>query len=137
MNKYLVSGILLIIITFLFSGVYKDPEFGEINLFTKHKPSLQFRFYSPIGESDKPMKDLSAEKQKEAIAYAEFVTARSGSFIFENLDILPIIFISLSTTFLLTGLIVLKSNQKPSKKSIAIIYFISLFVCLIFTLIYL
>jgi hypothetical protein len=136
MNKYLVTGILLALITFLFSGVYQDPEFGELTLFMKHKPSLQFRFYSPIGESDLTIKDLSSEKQKAEIAFAEFVTARRGQFVFERLDLLPFIFISLSVTFLLIGLIVLKTGHKPAK-SIAILYFVIIFVLSQVALIYL
>lgn len=67
---------LFIVSTFflrLWIGVYSDAEFGENWLFVKHKPTLKWRFYSPLGMSDKTLKNLTTKQQKEEILYQEFI----------------------------------------------------------------
>jgi hypothetical protein len=112
MNKYLATGLLTILLTVLFTGIYQDSEFHEKYLFTKHKPSFQLFFYSPIGESDMSIKELPAEKQKEESAFDEFVTSRSGSFVFEKLDFMPVILILLSLILILKGLVKLIRSKR-------------------------
>ena len=76
MNKKVLRGTLTItfILLFrLFVGIKVDEEFGEKDLFLKHRPTWKWKFYSSIGMSDLKLKDLSKEKQVEEKYYEEFV----------------------------------------------------------------
>ncbi len=70
---YLTIGTILLLVTWLFAGFFRDEEFYESHIFFKYKPTFKVFFYSPIGESDVSMKELSKEQQKEQIAFEEFV----------------------------------------------------------------
>lgn len=54
-------------------GIYVEEEFGDKNLFLKHRPIWKWKFYSPIGMSDLKIKDLTIEKQIEEKYYDEFI----------------------------------------------------------------
>lgn len=108
-NIYLLFGTVFLILTWIFVGLYRDDEFYEPNLFTKYRPTFKVNFYSPIGQSDLTVNDLSADKQVEEIAFQEFVIKRH---IQNNsnaqLWYLPLILIQLLLTFFSLG--VLKSK---------------------------
>ena len=76
MNKKVLIGTLTItfILLFrLFVGMKVDDEFGERDLFLKHRPTWKWKFYSPIRMSDLKIEDLSKEKQIEEKYYEEFI----------------------------------------------------------------
>ncbi|WP_431244306.1 hypothetical protein ACQ9BO_08140 [Flavobacterium sp. P21] len=56
-----------------FCGVYQHDEFAETNLFIKRRPTWKWRFYSPIGMSDKKIEELSEEEKREQKYFNEFV----------------------------------------------------------------
>ncbi|MTH16442.1 hypothetical protein [Flavobacterium sp. LC2016-01] len=56
-----------------FCGVYEHDEFAETNFFIKHRPTWKWKFYSPIGMSDKKIEKLSKEEQTEQKYFNEFV----------------------------------------------------------------
>lgn len=109
-NIYILLGTVFIILTWFFVGLYRDDEFYEPNLFTKYQPTFKVNFYSPTGQSDLTVSDLSADKQVEEIAFQEFVIKRH---IQNNsnaqLWYLPLILIQLTLTFFSFG--VLKSKR--------------------------
>lgn len=102
-NKLLLFGFLFLLITWLFTGIYKDDEFYEAALFTKRSPSPKAVFYSPIGMSDKDIGQLSPNKQAEENAFREQVleanVPEQGVF----LATLPYGLIQLTLTFLFFG----------------------------------
>ncbi|MGO4770806.1 hypothetical protein ACEN2I_04035 [Flavobacterium sp. W22_SRS_FK3] len=57
----------------LFCGVYKDDEFAENNLFIKHRPTWKWMFYSPQGQSDIKLEQLSKQRQIEQQYFNEFI----------------------------------------------------------------
>ena len=63
----------------LFLGIYVHDEFGEENLFVKHRPTWKWKFYSPQGMSDLQSEDLSEEQQIEQKYFDEFVTNQGMS----------------------------------------------------------
>lgn len=76
MRKVIFVGLFAItflILIRLFFGIYFDDEFGEQNVFVKHKLTWKWKFYTPIGMSDLKMEDLCYEKQIEEKYYDEFV----------------------------------------------------------------
>jgi uncharacterized membrane protein (DUF485 family) len=110
-NKLLLFGFLFLLITWLFTGIYKDDEFYEAALFTKRSPSPKAVFYSPIGMSDKDIGQLSPDKQAEENAFREQVleanVPEQGLF----LATLPYGLIQLTLTFLFFGIYSLFSNR--------------------------
>ena len=76
----LIAGVLALLLlpTWLFLGIFQDREFAVFYLFTKHRPSLKFYFYAPIGESDKRLEDLPASQQYEEKAFDEFIYTGGG-----------------------------------------------------------
>lgn len=66
---FIVSGVIIL----SFTGIKYDTEFFEPAFFIKHRPTLKFNYYSPIGESDETLNELSEDRKKEEIAYQEFV----------------------------------------------------------------
>ncbi len=63
----------LLISVRLFCGVYVHDEFGEKRFFIKHRPTLKWIFYSPIGLTDKKIEDLSEKQKIEQKYFNEFV----------------------------------------------------------------
>jgi hypothetical protein len=74
-NKIIIGFVLIFFaISFRFYfGIYVHDEFGDKNLFLKHRPVWKWKFYSPIGMSDLKIKDLTIEKQIEEKDYDEFI----------------------------------------------------------------
>jgi len=70
----ILSVVALFVIIRLFCGIYIHDEFGEKNLFVKHRPTWKWRFYSPIGMSDVKIEELSEEKKIEQEYFDEFIT---------------------------------------------------------------
>lgn len=78
MNKKLKIGIIFLVATWLFTGIYADDEFGEHSIFLKHRPTFQYYFKSPLG-----MQDMSAsypvELAVEENIYDEFINQQHWS----------------------------------------------------------
>ena len=74
MIKYLKNILLIGLgsLLLLFVGVKEHPELDEYFVFLKYKPTTKVFFYTPIGESDKTLADLSPAQQAEERAYDEF-----------------------------------------------------------------
>lgn len=68
----------MVLIAWLFLGVYKDREFGNRRLFIKHRPSLKLSFYAPLGESDYTLNDLDPERSQEEVMYRTYVEEGGG-----------------------------------------------------------
>ena len=72
-NILIVFGIVFVLLTWLFVGLFRDDEFYELTLFTKYKPTFKVIFFSPIGMQDLSLNDLSAKNQLDEIAFDEFI----------------------------------------------------------------
>ncbi len=55
-------------------GIKYDLERDERMAMIKHRPSLDFIFYSPIGTSDKILEDLEPAQQQQELLYRAYVT---------------------------------------------------------------
>ncbi len=76
MKKKIILGIFIfatLLIVRLFCGVYIHNEFAGKHFFIKHRPTLKWTFYSPIGMSDKKIEELSKEEQIDQKYFNEFV----------------------------------------------------------------
>jgi hypothetical protein len=103
---YLGLGLFTLLVTILFCGISRDPEFYEPTIFVKHRPTFKIHFHTPIGESDMTLSDLSAEGKKEELHYKEFVEDQNVySDNLNRLWFLPPILIQLTLTFLSFGTI--------------------------------
>lgn len=69
---------ILICYGWLALGVFQDREFSDLCVFSKHTLSPRLYFYSPIGESDKPMTSLTLSEQKSETTYIEFIEDNHG-----------------------------------------------------------
>ncbi|WP_345164167.1 hypothetical protein [Nibribacter koreensis] len=63
----------------LWLGVYHHDEFIDSYLFIKHRPTFKWTFYSPRGQSDLYLEELSAAEQQEERHFEEFVRAHGMS----------------------------------------------------------
>lgn len=54
-------------------GIKYHPEYNERTVIVKHRPSLDFVFYSPIGDTDKTLEDLSHKEQKQELLYRTYI----------------------------------------------------------------
>jgi len=72
----ILSVLVVILVVRLFFGVYADDEFGGSNLFVKHRPVWKWKFYSPIGMSDRKLEELSEEQKEEQVYFDEFVAKK-------------------------------------------------------------
>lgn len=70
---------IVIIVSWLFLGVYKDREFGKRRLFVKHSPTLKVSFYAPLGESDLTLNDLDPARSQEEVMYRKYVEDGGGN----------------------------------------------------------
>ncbi|MBK1880727.1 hypothetical protein [Pelagicoccus mobilis] len=73
-----ITAATLVLGAWAFLGVYQDREFSDYYLFTKHKPSLKFYFYAPVGESEKKVEDLPELERKEELAFVEYIHEGRG-----------------------------------------------------------
>jgi hypothetical protein len=111
LNIYLILAFLSLLMTWLFVGVSYDDEFFEPTLFTKYKPTFKIKFYSPIGMSDLTLKDLSPDQQLEENTFQEFVANQDiQSHRSIILEILPVILIHFTLTFLCLGIYQVRQN---------------------------
>ncbi|WP_237488018.1 hypothetical protein [Hufsiella arboris] len=105
-NIYIVLGTVFILLTWLFVGIYRDDEFYEQNLFTKHRPTFNVKFHSAIGMQDLKLDDLFENRKAEEIAYQEFVIKQQlQSSSNASLWCLPFILIQLTLTFNSLGIL--------------------------------
>ncbi len=76
MKKKLLLGFTVVLVGLLlrlYCGIYVHDEFAKENFFIKYRPTWKWKFYSPIGQSDLKLKDLTTEKQIEQKYFDEFV----------------------------------------------------------------
>jgi hypothetical protein len=98
---FLGLGLITFVTTILFCGVSRDTEFYEHTIFIKYRPTMKLYFYTPIGESDLKLSDLTDDKKKEEIFYQEFIDEQGVySDNVNRLWFLPPILIQLTLTFL-------------------------------------
>ena len=57
----------------LFCGIYIHDEFSEKHFFIKHTPTWKWRFFSPLGQSNLKIEELTEEEQKEQKYFNEFI----------------------------------------------------------------
>lgn len=80
LRKYIAFSLpAVLLVGWLFLGVYKDREFGNRRLFIKHHASLKVSFYSPLGQSDYTLNDLDPKRSQEEVLYREYVEEGGGS----------------------------------------------------------
>ena len=114
-------------LTWLFTGLFRDDEFYEPTIFGKHRPTTKLFFYSPSGQSDLTIKDLSLDKQKEEIAFQEFVIKQGQqNSSTPKLWYLPPILIQLTLTFLTFGLYKVRLSSNFKNWQLSIHFFINL-----------
>lgn len=109
MNNEIKIAIVLIIFSWLFIGVFSEPEFGDKTIFIKHKPTFKIEFYSPIGESDLKLSELNKEKQIEEIAFQEYII-NQNLLKNNNSDFFAILLIGMIFTYLSLGIYKLKNS---------------------------
>ena len=110
MNTEIKIAIVLIIFSWLFIGVFSEPEFGDKTIFVKHKPTFKIEFYSPIGESDLKLSDLNKEKQIEEIAFQEYIINQNQ--LKSNFSqFFAILLIELIITYLTLGIYKLRNSS--------------------------
>src|SRR6267142_6700651 len=102
-NIYLLIGSFFLIVSVLFIGLFRDDEFYQPSLFLKYRPTFKMEFYSPIGMSDFEISDLSPEKQKEEIAFQDFVIDHGVQYPGDKCRFIPFLLIQLTLTFLSFG----------------------------------
>lgn len=78
-----VSALLLLsvvlTVAYLYLGIFSGREFaGEYHLFVKHRPSIQFYFYSPVGYESQRFYRLPPRERDEEDSYREFVETNEG-----------------------------------------------------------
>ncbi len=124
LNKYLLAGMILLLISWLFTGIYRDDEFYEPDIFIKYRPTFKMMFYSPIGMQDLDVNDLSAELQKEEIAFQEFVVQhRSFHHGFQSV---LLVLMQLALTFFTFGMYRLWKNTVYRKWQLPVHFLINL-----------
>ncbi len=94
---YIVIGFILI----SFIGIKYHPEYEERFVIVKYKPSLHFVFYSPIGDSDLTLEELSPVLKKEELLYREFVKRPSG----RTVDNIALVFFQIALFLIISSLL--------------------------------
>jgi hypothetical protein len=94
MTKTIIK-IFIGLVLFMFIGIKYDTEFYEPEFFVKHKPNFQVEYYSPTGDSDLTLNDLSGDRKQQEIAYQEFVGNYYDRDFLDNLSVFIIPFFSL------------------------------------------
>jgi hypothetical protein len=90
-------------LTWLFTGFFRDNEYNELMIFCKYRPTFKVYFYSPVMQSDISVNDLSAKDQYEEHAFEEFVMTKQNR-ISKSLWYLFCILIQLTLTLMSFGL---------------------------------
>ncbi|WP_276373730.1 hypothetical protein [Chryseolinea sp. H1M3-3] len=111
-NLNILIGTTFLILTWIFVGIFRDDEFYEPTIFIKHRPTFKVNFYSPIGMSDLQLKDLTMEKQKELLAFDEFVIKEGIQYNSnDKLWYLPFVLIQITLTSFTFGILNSKAHK--------------------------
>ena len=96
-----ILKILAGLILFSFIGIKYEPEFAEPSFFLKPKPSLTIEYWSPLGDSDMRLEDLTGARRQQELDYSEFV----GDFFDNNevADTIAFLLIPLMMFLLISG----------------------------------
>lgn len=122
MTKYLRISLILVLITWLMTGLSVDDEFyDEYNLFVKHRPTLQYYFTSPLGMQDMSV-DYPAVLREEKAIYDEFVLTKHWSSGWEWLAIWMV----LGTISFVGYVIITYFKEKLKMKNKSILYYLGL-----------
>jgi len=111
-RHYFILGIISLVIALLFTGVYRDDEFYELDIFLKYQPTFKLYFYSPTSMSDLTVNDLEPKFQVEEIAFKEFVLDSGVVFPGDNTGVIPLMLIQITLTLLTAGLLKAKRQLK-------------------------
>lgn len=71
---FLILVLILLVSIRIWFGIYVHDEFGDTELFLKHRPAWKWKFYSPIGMSDLRFENLSEKQKQEQLFFKEFIT---------------------------------------------------------------
>jgi hypothetical protein len=113
---YLALAAITLLVTIMFCGISRDPEFYEPTIFVKHRPTIKIHFFTLTGESDLTLSDLSGESEEEELLYEEFVEGQKiYAYNSDRLWFLPPVLIQLTLTFLVFGTI--KQDEIKLKNS--------------------
>lgn len=127
-NFYILFAIVFLIVTWLFTGIFRDDEFYELSIFGKHRPTFKIYFYSPTKQSDLTLKDLSFTEQNEERAFQEFVIEQGQQYdSAPKLWYLPFILIQLTLSFMLFGIYRLKKTVNYKIWQLPIRFLINIF----------
>jgi len=98
-------GLITLATTILLCGISTDSEFYKPTIFVKYRPTMKLYFYTPIGESDLELTDLTEDKKREELLYQEFI---DGQGVYnDNLNrlwFLPPVLIQLTLTLISLGI---------------------------------
>jgi hypothetical protein len=126
-NIYFFLGIIFLVLTWLFVGFFRDDEFYEPKLFTKHRPTFKVNFYSPIGMQDMKLNSLPPGRKAEEIAFREFVLKQHVQYNSDaRLWYLPFILIQLTLTFFSFALLKTRRNLSYKKWQLPVHFVICL-----------
>ncbi len=69
----ILLSIAIMVMGWLFLGLYRHREYGDLHLFIKPRPTFKLFFYAPVGESDTTLEQLSPMERYEEMMYKEYV----------------------------------------------------------------
>ncbi|MBE8719613.1 hypothetical protein [Sphingobacterium pedocola] len=114
MKKHFYLSPMLILVTWLMTGLSADDEFyGEYNIFLKHRPTCQYYFSSPLSMQDMPQ-DYPSEKAAAYYNYRDFVLEEHWS---SDLDIIALFIVILTVfyvLFVIVGAVKIKRRTHES-----------------------
>lgn len=84
-----------------FIGVKNHPDEDHRMIIVKHKPSFKLEFYSPIGNSQKLLEELTEEEQKEELLYQEFIKRPSS----QTIDNIALVFFQIGIYLIVLNLL--------------------------------
>ncbi len=70
---FVISLLLLGLVSKLWIGIYTDDEFDEKHIFIKHRPIWKTFFYSPRGMRDLETSKMPLDQQNEQKLFDEFI----------------------------------------------------------------
>ncbi|MBD1431640.1 hypothetical protein H8B06_02285 [Sphingobacterium sp. DN00404] len=111
LKKHVYIASILILITWLMTGLAVDDEFYEAyHIFLKHRPTGQYYFRSPLAMQDMPP-DYPADKAAAYYTYREFVLEKHWSSEWNRVALLLV----LGTAFYIGFVLVKAMKVKKTK----------------------
>ena len=126
-QKLLISlGLLPLLFSFLFIGLFTDPQDGDLTFFIKYRPTLKQYYYSPEAFHSQMKCKLTKSELYEESLFIEFMTKKK--FDSNTNPVLILLLFQITLTFFANSSFILVRKMKQNNSTLYFHFIINVFI---------